>query len=149
VETKKTVLYRLLGVGRIREPLLSELKAEDLLLLDEGIPGSITYLNFRAPGRFANWKRQWFTAAIALTKARLLLQRCAGPFLSIPGELMPDLHFSNARGVLLIAFEAASFSDKASGRLECRFRTSQAQLFVDALQERVAAYGRLTESNDG
>ena len=142
METKKTVLYRLLGVGRIREPLLTDLKGEGLLLLDEGIPGSITYLNFRAPGRFANWKRQWCTAAIALTKARLLLQTYAVPFLSIPSERMPKLHVSNARGVLLIAFDAASFFDKSSGRLECRFRTSQAQLFVDALQERVDASGR-------
>jgi hypothetical protein len=46
----KTLLYRLFGVGKISWQLSSTLKVEGIVLLDEGISGSVTYLNFRAPG---------------------------------------------------------------------------------------------------
>ncbi len=68
----KTLLYRLFGVGKIPAQLSAELRSEVIVLLDEGIPGSDTYLDFRAPGRRSSWRRQWFTGAIALTQTRLV-----------------------------------------------------------------------------
>ena len=68
----KTLLYRLFGVGKIPAQLSAELKLENVILLDEGISGSVTYLDFRAPGKRFGWSRQWFSAGIALTQVRLV-----------------------------------------------------------------------------
>ncbi len=68
----KTLSYRLFGVGKVPRQLSATLQSEGILLLDEGIAGSVTYLDFRAPGRRSNWRRQWFTGAIALTRVRLI-----------------------------------------------------------------------------
>src|SRR5438132_1236758 len=70
----KTFFYKLFGFGKIRDPLLSELKSEGIVAWDEGIKSTITYKNFRAPGRYSNWRRRWFSGAVALTKKRLILQ---------------------------------------------------------------------------
>src|SRR5437867_158901 len=80
----KTLLYRLFGVGKIPEPTAAALRREGLLLLEEGIPGSVTYRNFRAPGKYALWKRQWYTAAVILTEVRLLGLRYADPIIDVP-----------------------------------------------------------------
>jgi len=68
----KSLFYRLFGLGKMPAPLLATLQSEGIILMDEGVKGSVTYLDFRAPGRRAAWRRQWFTACIALTQARLL-----------------------------------------------------------------------------
>src|SRR5688572_5580235 len=79
----KTVLYKLFGIGKIRERLLSELKSEEIIVSDEGIKSTLTYKNFRAPGRYSNWKRRWFSGAIALTKKRLVLQQYSQPVINL------------------------------------------------------------------
>src|SRR2546430_14379501 len=68
----KTLLYRLFGVGSVPRQLSATLQSEGIVLLDEGIAGSVTYLDFRAPGKRSNWRRQWFTGTIALTQVRLV-----------------------------------------------------------------------------
>ena len=60
----KTILYKLFGVGKVREPLLSELKNEDVLSWDEGIKSLITYKNFRSKPKilcFLNSSRIFFS----------------------------------------------------------------------------------------
>jgi hypothetical protein len=64
----KPLLYRVFGVGKIPAPLMSQLQNEGIILADEGVKGSVTYRNFRAPGRRDSWRRQWFIGSIALTK---------------------------------------------------------------------------------
>lgn len=137
----KTLLYRLFGVGKIPEQLAATLKREGILLMDEGIRGSATYRNFRSPGRYANWKRQWYTASIALTEVRLVALRYAQPIIDVPltDERIRGLRFSlEETDTLQVAFDAALFHDDWSGTIEYRFRTPQAQVFLDLLRERVA-----------
>ena len=57
---KKLLLYRLFGIGKIPEQYQSGLKSEGVILSDEGVKGSVTYLDFRAPGKYSNWRRQWY-----------------------------------------------------------------------------------------
>jgi hypothetical protein len=45
----KTLLYRLFGVGKIHGQLSATLQSEGVVLLDEGIPASVTYLDFARP----------------------------------------------------------------------------------------------------
>lgn len=137
----KSVLYRLFGVGKIPEALLTRLKGEGVLLLDEGVRGSVTYRNFRMPGRYSNWRRQWYTASIALTKVRLVALRRSAPIIDVPlaDERIRRLRLLPEGGdTLLVAFDAALFHGDWSGTIEYRFRTPQARLFTDTVREQIA-----------
>lgn len=132
----KTLLYRLFGVGKVPAQLSAELKSENVILLDEGIPGSVTYLDFRAPGRRSSWRRQWFTGAIALTQTRLVALQYANLIVNVPvtEERLHRMRFSvEGESTLLVAFDPALFHNDWSGTIEYRFRTSQAQAFLEKL----------------
>ncbi|HEY0546122.1 MAG TPA: hypothetical protein VGC91_12150 [Pyrinomonadaceae bacterium] len=134
----KALFYRLFGLGKIPEPLAAQLKSEGVLLLDEGVKGSVTYLDFRSPGRYSSWRRQWYTASIALTQARLLGLRFAQTIIDVPlkDERIRRMQFSvEGSETLLVAFDPALFHHDWSGKIEYRFRTAQAQSFVDKLRE--------------
>jgi hypothetical protein len=115
------------------------LKQESILLLEEGIKGSVTYLDFRAPGRYSNWRRQWYTASIALTEVRLIALRYAQLTINVPltDERIRSMQFSLEESeTLLVAFDAALFHNDWSGRIEYRFRAAHAQIFLNKLRER-------------
>lgn len=129
---KKTILYRLFKIGKIPAEYQTALEGEGILLSDEGIKGSVTYLNFRSPNRYANRKRQWYTASIALTKARLLAFSHSSPTIdvSLADERFRHMQFSlEDENTLLVAFDASLFQKDWSGKLEYRFQTPQAQNF--------------------
>ncbi|MDT4965377.1 MAG: hypothetical protein QOJ64_114 [Acidobacteriota bacterium] len=137
----KSLLYRVFGVGKIPELLDAQLNEEGILLLDEGIKGSVTYLNFRSPGRYANWRRQWYTASIALTQTRMVGLRFSQLIINVPlaDERIRKMDFSlETSGALLVAFDAGLFHQDWSGKIEYRFRTTYGQAFLDKLRERTA-----------
>ncbi|HEX8736110.1 MAG TPA: hypothetical protein VF721_12355 [Pyrinomonadaceae bacterium] len=136
---KKTLLYRLFGIGKIPARYRAAAASEGILLSDEGIKGSVTYRNFRSPQRYANWKRQWYTASIILTRTRLLAFQYSTPIIDVPltDERFQRLQFSlEDETALLIAFDASLFHDDWSGTIEYRFKTPQAQAFFDRLRGR-------------
>ena len=132
----KSILYRLFGVGKIREPFLSELKSEGIIASDEGIRSTLIYKNFRAPGRYSNWKRRWLVGAVALTKKRLVLQQYSQPVINI---LLTDERFQKIKvsleteDTLLFEFEPNLFLENSSGQIEWRCRTPHAKVIADAL----------------
>ncbi|HEX8368118.1 MAG TPA: hypothetical protein VF604_06225 [Pyrinomonadaceae bacterium] len=135
---KKTLLYRLFGFGKIPAPYRAALESEGVLLSDEGIKGTVTYRNFRSPGRYSNWKRQWYTASITLTKTRLLAFRHSSQIIdvSLADERFRRLQFSlEDETALLVAFDASLFHNEWAGTIEYRFKTSQAQTFIQKLRE--------------
>jgi hypothetical protein len=132
----KTLLYRLFGVGKIPWQLRSQLQLERVVLLDEGIAGSVTFLDFRAPGRYSNWRKQWFSGAIALTEVRLVAQQYSNRAIDVPltDERLRRMKFSvEAGSTLVVAFDASLFHQDWSGTIEYRFRTEMAQAFLDKL----------------
>jgi hypothetical protein len=133
----KTLFYRLFGFGKIPASLLSELQQEGILLLDEGVNGSVTYRNFRAPGRASSWRRQWFSASIAVTNIRLLALSYAKPIINVPlaDERIHAMRFSEDNAALCVAFDAALFHSDWSGAIEYRFRTSQAQRCLELVRQ--------------
>jgi hypothetical protein len=136
---KKTLLYRLFGFGKIPAPYRAALESEGVLLSDEGIKGTVTYRNFRAPQRYAKWKRQWYTASIILTKMRLVAFRHSSQIIDVPltDERFRRLQFSlENETTLLIAFDASLFHSDWSGTIEYRFKTPHAQAFLDKLHQR-------------
>ena len=136
---EKTWLYRLFGIGKIPAKLRSELQQEGLLLAEEGIPGSATFLNFHKPGMRASWRRQWYTASLALTRTRLVALRYGSPIINVPlnDERIRSMQYlleANG-GVLCVSFDVTLFHPDWSGQIEYRFRTAQAGKFIDLLQQ--------------
>jgi len=132
----KTFLYQIFGIGKIATDTRAEIEREGIVLLDEGIRGTVTYLNFRAPGRYSNWKRQWFSSAIILTKTRLLGLRLQDPIIDVllTDERFPQLKFSVEDGNrFLAAFDASLFNNDWTGTIEYRFKTPIARELCEKL----------------
>ena len=134
----KTLLYRLFTLGKIPGPFRATLNSEGVLALDEGIKGSLTYLDFRAPGKYSSWRRIWFTAAVVITQVRLVALQNNNLAINVPftDERMRSLRYSAEKtDTLLIAFDASLFHPDWSGTMEYRFRTAAAGAFIAKLRE--------------
>ena len=133
----KSLLYRLFGIGKISEPLRSQLQSEGMVLLAEAVKGSVTYHDFSAPGKRDLWRRQWYVASIALTKVRLLALRGNNKIIDVPlaDERIRAMRYSLEKGgaVLCIGFDAGLLHNDWSGTIEYRFRTPEAQRFLELI----------------
>jgi len=137
----KSLLYRLFGIGKISEPLRSQLQKEGIVLMDEAVKGSVTYRDFSAPGKRDLWRRQWYVGSIALTKVRLLTLDNGKPTINLPitDERIRAIRYSveKSGAVLCIGFDAGLFHEDWSGTIEYRFRTPEAQHFLELLPRQV------------
>jgi hypothetical protein len=134
----KTLLHRLFGFGKVPKDALAALEAEGIVLLDEGIRGSITFKNFRAPGRRYHRRRNRFTGSLVMTGTRFVAFIHSKPIINVPlaDPHLKELHCSlDATDTLRVAFEAAAFHEKWSGSVECRFATAQAREFLERLEQ--------------
>ncbi len=125
----KTWLYRLFKIGSIPAGLRTKLEQERLLLCDEGIGGTITYQNFRAPGRAYAWKQSWFSGAVATTNVRFVAFAYGRQIINVPWDdpRRKQLGVScETSERLLIAFDPAIFHDDWSGIVEVRLATAYA-----------------------
>jgi hypothetical protein len=114
----------------------SQLQPEGIVLFEEDVKGSITYRNFRSPGRYANWRKVLITSLIAVTKTRLLALKGSSPIINVPftDERLRQMKFSlEGEKTLLVAFDANLFQPEWSGEIEYRFKTSQARRFLELL----------------
>ena len=66
---------RLFGSGRLPPEGASLVAADPSALIAESLVCSITFVNFRAPGRYSAWRRQWFLGSLAVAKDRLVAYR--------------------------------------------------------------------------
>ena len=135
----KTLLYRLFGVGRMPQHWRAVINSEGVVLMDEGIGGSITYRDFSAPGRRSSWRKVAFSGSITLTKTRLLALQYANPAINVPLDdpRLKQMQFSvEGEDKLLVAFNANLFHSDWSGTIEYRFRTAQAPEFLKSLGNR-------------
>lgn len=134
----KTLLFRLLGIGKLPANLVAEFQAESLILSDEGIRGTVTLINFRGGGRVSNWKRQWFGAAVILTQKRLVAYRLRHPIIdvAINDARLKQMEFSIEQPDTLVAgFDASLFQPNWSGSIEYRFRTPVSKNLLAFLQQ--------------
>lgn len=133
---KKTLLHRTFGWGRIPKRYSSTLHDEGIILLDEGIGGSITLKKFKAPGRYHSWKRSWFTGCIVLTERTFAAFALMRPLVFVPlvDKRLSELRCSvEERITLLVIYDASLFDERQSGIVECRFKTAKAQSFLEQL----------------
>lgn len=134
----KSILYRLFGIGKIPPTVMAELTSEGIVLFDEGIPGSVTYRNFRSPGRVKAWGRVWFTSSIAVTNVRVLALQYNSPIINVPltDARLKNMHWSLEKNaaVLVVTFDPNLFHADWSGTIEYRFRTPLAPRLLALLQ---------------
>jgi hypothetical protein len=133
---KKTLLHRIFGWGKIPKRYAPTLHNEGIILLDEGIGGSVTFKRFKAPGRYHSWKRSWFTGCIVLTERTFAAFAFIKPLIYVPldHENISELHCTiEGSDTLLVKYDASAFNEKWSGTIECRFKTSKVQMFLERL----------------
>ncbi len=136
----KPFLYRLFKVGKIPAQELSRLHTEGIVWLEEGVQGSVTYRDFRAPGRSDSWRQQWFPASIILTNQRLLILRYTNPIIdvSLEDERLKNMRFSIVNdSSLCVVSDASLFRDDWSGTIEYCFRTSEPGRLLELLQRQI------------
>lgn len=138
---RKTLLYRLFKTGKIPKTARSQMLKEGVILQDEGIPGSITFKKFRAPGKYHGWKRNWFSGSIVLTRKHFLAFRYSEPVIGVAwdDDKSKKLECSiENRNTLCVKFEVSTFNEDWSGRLEIRFSTPMAQSFQREIKRKIA-----------
>jgi hypothetical protein len=120
----------LLGSGRLPDALRAELPASgDVLLLEEGLRGSITYRHYRAPGRRSSWAKEAIAGAIAVTAGRVVVWAGRGKQVDVPrpSPYLAALEVTvEGQDRLCVAFDAGRFNADRAGRVEIRLRTPQA-----------------------
>jgi hypothetical protein len=123
----KSLLYRWFGLGKIPKLLNDTLRIEGIVVADEGVPGSVTYRNFRAPGKYFSRRKQGFVGSVVVTNNRLVALMYSSFAVNVPftDERIRQLQISVEGDRLLIAFDPKLFHDNWSGAIEYRFRTAQ------------------------
>jgi len=132
----KTIMYRVFGFGKIPKDAVSQFNIEGIVLSEEGIGGSITYRNFRAPGRYSGWNRSWFSGSLVLTRKHLLAFRYSKPAIGLAwdDERIRQLDFSLiGADKLSIRYEASTFNEDWSGNIELRYCFPRARTFLEKI----------------
>ena len=135
----KRLLHGVFGAGRLPGDIRPNLETEGIDFLEEGVWGSITYLNYRAPGRWSNWRREWFLGAIVLTSRRITSYVWSQRMLDIPYDhpSLAAVGFSlDAPETFCARFDASSFHQDRSGTIELRYFTPEANRIIELLQQR-------------
>ena len=134
----KSLLYRLFGVGKVPKLLNDTLRIEGIVVSDEGISGSVTYRDFRAPGKYFSWRKQAFVGSIVVTNVRLVALMYSNFAVNVPfsDERIRRLQISvEGSDRLLIVFDPSVFHENWSGTIEYRFRTPRAGEILKWIQD--------------
>ena len=131
-----SLLHQVFGFGKIPKPMMPTLQQEGVVLLEEGIGGSVTFRNFRAPWKRYSYRRNGFVGSLVLTQMRFAAFQFSKPLINVPleREAIEKLDLSlEGEDKLRVGFEAGDFHQNWSGTIECRFSTPRARLFLDRL----------------
>ena len=136
----------LLGTGKLKPELKAALEAEGVVLVEEGLLGSVRYRHFKAPGKRFHGKITGERMGLGISQERVVVYCRSGK-----GKLI-DTEFGNPRWdwveVAVDNDEAVAFrvdydkqteEPKISGQLTVRARTPNAHRIVQELQSRIAA----------
>lgn len=125
------------GSGLVPQQIRAELATQDVLFLEEGLTGSITHRNYRAPGKYAWLEKTWIRAALAITSNRVVIALSSTyKELDVPhsGQLQRVITATAERpGVVCISWQIGAFHPDRSGTKEVRLRTPHARHIADIL----------------
>jgi hypothetical protein len=133
----------LLGDGTLKAPLRESLEDEGLVVIEEGLPGSVRYNRFRAPGRYQHGKITPERMGLGVSEERLVVYCRSGR-----AKLL-DTPFSNPRlhaiGVSLEHDDGVAIRvdydqlgvPRVSGEITIVLRTPNAARIVSELSARI------------
>ncbi|MGI8788311.1 MAG: hypothetical protein ACR2HG_11180 [Pyrinomonadaceae bacterium] len=116
----------------------TQLQPETIILFEEDVKGSMTYRDFRSPGRYDSWRKVLITALVVLTQKRILVLKGSNPIIDVPltDERLKQMNFSiENETTLLVRFDANLFQPEWSGAIEYRFKTAKAKEFLQKINE--------------
>jgi hypothetical protein len=137
---ERTLGYRLFRFGSLPARRRVEYEREGVVLVAEGVRITITYRNYRAPGKRFVWRRTAGSGSAVLTRKRLVVYSYRWPILNVE---LDDPQFgllailSPAPNTLQIEFEAGTFDPKRSGSVAIEIRSSLASALRSALPRTV------------
>lgn len=149
VTMKKSILYRLFRIGAFPRRMRPALEQEDIVLLDEGIPGMLITRHVDGPGRRWRHRAEGFSGWLVITGQRLMCQSFGRRQINMAvedpriKELCVDIPQEKR---LSISFESSVFREGWKGVMEYRFNTEKAQLFYDKLVLLGAQAGRASDA---
>ncbi len=138
---KKTLIYRLFRIGQIPLRARQQIEREGVVMQEEGIAGSVTFKDFRAPGKSYSHRRNWFSGSLILTEKHLLAFRFSRSIIGVAWDdpRARQLEYSlEDENSLLVAFDASTFNEEWSGRVELRFSTAVAADFLHRIEQYLA-----------
>ena len=133
----------LLGKGTLKPSLRSALESEGVVLIEEGLIGSIRYSNFKAPGKRFKGKITGECFGLGISERRLAVYCRSGrvklidqPFTE-PRLSAIEVSLDGEDAVaLLIDFDRAGVP-RVSGKMTIRARTPNAATIVEELTARL------------
>jgi hypothetical protein len=110
--------------GSLPARLRGQLEAEGLEIVEERMPGRVTYRGYVAFGQRPTTADKSTIAALALTGRRLVVRGTQGVELDAPPGLLTATVPED--GVLVLQYEAQDLYPSRSGSVELRFETPRA-----------------------
>ena len=133
----------LLGNGTLRPDLRAALESEGIVMVEEGLPGRITYEHFKAPGKRHHGKIVGECLGLGISEQRLALYCRSGraklidkPFTEPQLSALEVSLEGDDTVALRIDFDRAAVP-KVSGRMTIRAVTPNAPSVVDQLSARL------------
>ena len=125
------------GMGKIPNQERTRLEAEGIVLIQEGVSGSVRFRHFRDPLHYFFWKKKLIYGWLALTEKRLRLYGNIGVVnvdLPLDHPAFGQVTVEAVKDSLLeISFDTAAFIPSSSGQITIRYRTDQAREFAEKL----------------
>lgn len=139
-------VLRMLGIARLPFDAEALIPPNERIHICEHLFCSITFRNFRAPGRACDWNRQWFAGSLAISANHMVAfrgrRRLINTAFDDPRFLR--ISFGSDENNLYVAHDASLYRDHWSGQIEYRFRTQEAQPIAKILRD--AASGSATKA---
>ena len=133
--------YRLFRLGGLPTNERQVLESEGIRVLYEGLIGSLTYKNYRAPGKVFLGRRRWFVGSLAITEQRFAAyaysRRIFSALLGSPDLSKWRISVEGGKR-LVLAGNASDFAPDQSGGLEFRFAIPDAESAARLLNKGVA-----------
>lgn len=133
---KKTILYRLFGLGSIPKKLATSIEQEGIIVIDEGMPGWFIAKHVNGPGKRYRHRLERFSGCLVVTRERVVCYTYWKRQINISTKdpairnLYVDIPKENR---LSISFDTSHYLEGWTGVIELRFNTVKASRFRDAL----------------
>lgn len=142
----KPLLYRWFGLGKLSSRVRPVLESEDIVLMDEGMPGSMTARRVKGPWKYQHYRWRGFYGNLVITKKRIIAYAFWTRQINVEldderiSKLFVDKTSENA---IDISFQLAEFRDSWQGEMSYRFYTEKADDFMKKMIEAGVSKGTL------